>query len=75
MSLAERTRLELHDNEKKIEMLQKLKEISKDKKEISIMELSKLLDFNVDKLNIFLEELILTDKIKAKIDDEIISFL
>ena len=67
--------LELHDYEKKIQVLNELLKISKTTKEITVLTLSKMINFEVTKLNIFLEELILADKINARIINDVISFL
>ena len=64
----------LHDDEKKIKVYHDILKISKSTKEISVSELSKIVNYEPSKLNIFLEELILADKIKAKKNVDVISF-
>ena len=64
----------LHDDEKKIKVYTEIIKVSESTKEITILELSKIVSYEPSKLNIFIEELILADKINAKKKDDIISF-
>jgi len=65
----------LHDEEKKVQVFKELKKFNNTTKQISVKELSKIVKYDVPKLTIFLEELILADKINAKMLDDVISFL
>ena len=66
---------DLHDDEKKIDILNQIIKISKEKKRININKLSEDLNYEFIKLIAFLEELILTEKIDAIIKKDVIEFL
>ena len=66
---------DLHDDDKKLQILDEIIKISKESKSISVSDLSKKLDYEVTKLAAFLEELILTDKINALKKGDMIEFL
>ena len=65
----------LHDDEKKIKVYEEILKISKNTKEITLIDLSKKVNYEPIKLDIFIEELILADKINAKKETDVISFL
>ena len=66
---------DLHDDDKKLEILNQIIKISKEKKQININKLSENLNYEFNRLTAFLEELILTGKINAIKKADVIEFL
>ncbi|NHI91122.1 MAG: hypothetical protein EAX96_01380 [Candidatus Lokiarchaeota archaeon] len=66
---------ELHDDDKKQEILKELIKLNEKKGKISVQILSEKFNYDSIKLAAFLEELILTGKLNALKKDEVIEFL
>lgn len=66
---------DLHDDDKKMEILNQIIKVSKERKRITIKKLSENLNYDFIKLTTFLEELILTEKINAVKKNDVIEFL
>ncbi|MHA1798869.1 MAG: PCI domain-containing protein [Candidatus Helarchaeota archaeon] len=66
---------DLHEDDAKVKILEEIIDISKSINKITVSDLSKKLNHEIEDLETFLEELILTEKINAKKENNVIFFL